>query len=113
MHSVVVTDDKCAPVSFVSGDTNSDNLLDPSESWIYTCKTNIKVSTRNTATAKGEANGLIALDYAFANVLVSAPGLPNTGFPSLNIELPLLWEVTLPTLSADKSKSISVALNCS
>jgi hypothetical protein len=31
--------------------------------------------------AKGSANGLTAIDYAFSTVLVAAPGLPNTGFP--------------------------------
>lgn len=81
MHDVAVTDDKCAPVSFVSGDVNANNLLEPGESWIYNCSTNISQSTMNTATAKGTANGIIALDYAFATVLVGIPGLPNTGFP--------------------------------
>jgi hypothetical protein len=35
----------------------------------------------NTVTAEGTANGLTAVSYAFATVLVAAPGLPNTGFP--------------------------------
>ena len=81
LHDVAVTDDKCAPVSFVSGDTNGNNLLEPGESWTYTCQTHISASTRNTATAKGTGNGLTAIDYAFATVLVAAPGLPNTGLP--------------------------------
>jgi hypothetical protein len=91
MHDVIVTDDKCAPVSGRSGDTNGDNLLDPGETWTYTCRTNVPVSTRNIATAEGKANGFTALGYAFATVLVTAPGgqvlgattpsLPNTGFP--------------------------------
>jgi hypothetical protein len=90
MNSVVVSDDKCGPVSGPSGDANSNNLLDPNEVWTYTCKTNVSVSTMNTATASGKANGLTAVGYAYASVLVSAapnlasdvPGLPNTGFPS-------------------------------
>ncbi|HUX35927.1 MAG TPA: ice-binding family protein [Candidatus Paceibacterota bacterium] len=81
MHNVTVTDDKCSPVSRTSGDTNGNNLLDPGETWAYTCTTNITASTRNVATAEGKANGFTALGYAFATVLVSAPGLPNTGFP--------------------------------
>jgi uncharacterized repeat protein (TIGR01451 family) len=80
MNSITVTDDKCPSVSYVSGDTNNNNLLDTNESWIYTCKQNIKVSTGNVATAKGNANGLTALAYAFANVLVAVPSLPKTGF---------------------------------
>jgi hypothetical protein len=85
MHDVVVTDDKCVPVSGYSGDANNNKLLDPGESWVYTCRTNVSVSTRNTATAIGKANGFTALGYAFATVLVSVPGLPNTGFPPKGI----------------------------
>ncbi len=81
MKNVVVTDNKCSPVTFVSGDSNNNNLLDPGETWIYTCKTNVPVTTMNSAAAQGTANGFTALSYAFATVLVSAPGLPNTGFP--------------------------------
>jgi hypothetical protein len=81
LHDVAVTDDMCAPVSLVSGDANGNNLLDPGESWVYACLAHVTVSTRNIATAKGTANGLIALGYAFANVYVSAPSFPKTGFP--------------------------------
>ncbi|MDR3547730.1 MAG: hypothetical protein P4M11_05605 [Candidatus Pacebacteria bacterium] len=81
LHGVTVTDNKCAPVSFSAGDSNNNHLLDHGETWTYTCQTNVPVSTMNTATAEGTANGLTAIAYAFATVLVSAPGLPNTGFP--------------------------------
>ncbi len=80
LHDVVVTDDKCAPVSRISGDLNSNNLLEPSEIWAYTCRTNVPASTRNIATAEGKANGLTALGYAFADVLVTTPSLPDAGF---------------------------------
>lgn len=83
MSSVVVTDDKCSPVVLNSGDNNGNNKLETNEKWTYTCKSHISVSTRNTATAKWTANGIEAIDYAFANVLVSAPGLPNTGLAPL------------------------------
>jgi peptidoglycan hydrolase-like protein with peptidoglycan-binding domain len=79
MRDVYVIDDKCSPVSRISGDTNNNNLLDVSESWIYTCRTNITTSTRNTATALGKANGFTSLGYAFATVLVSGTSLPDTG----------------------------------
>jgi uncharacterized repeat protein (TIGR01451 family) len=32
-------DDKCDPLTFVSGDTNGDGLLDPDEVWEYSCST--------------------------------------------------------------------------
>lgn len=37
LSKVVVTDDKCSPVTFVSGDTDGDSRLDPGETWRYTC----------------------------------------------------------------------------
>ena len=79
--NVTVVDDKCGSVSVPSGDLNNNKLLDPSEKWIYTCRVNVPVSTRNVATVRGTANGIAALGYAFATVLVIAPGLPNTGYP--------------------------------
>ncbi|MDD4530215.1 MAG: hypothetical protein PHO80_01535, partial [Candidatus Gracilibacteria bacterium] len=82
IHDVVVTDDKCSPVMGPSGDTNNNKLLDINETWIYACKTKVSVSTRNTATVTGTANGFTALGYAFANVLVASPSLPNTGIYS-------------------------------
>jgi uncharacterized repeat protein (TIGR01451 family) len=44
-----LVDDKCAPVSpvlvggFVSGDVNTDDILDPGEGWEYTCSTTLTV----------------------------------------------------------------------
>ena len=67
-----------------TGDVNGDGLLDTNETWTYTCTTNIPVSTASVATVKGDANAFPTLAYAFVNILVSTPGLPNTGFPSEN-----------------------------
>ena len=91
MNNVAVTDDKCSPVSYVSGDTNGNKLLDPSEAWVYTCAANVPVTTVNSATAVGSANGFTATGYAYATVLVGAPGLPNTGFPPKGNSIP--WNV--------------------
>lgn len=91
IHDVTVADDKCMPVNFISGDRNGDNLLDSDESWTYGCQTTIASSTRNIATVSGTANGYTALGYAFAVVLVAAPGLPNTGIP-----LPM-WNIIILT----------------
>ncbi|HUC31681.1 MAG TPA: ice-binding family protein, partial [Candidatus Paceibacterota bacterium] len=88
LSNVSVTDNKCSPVNFLSGDTNGNGLLDAGEVWTYACSTNITASTMNTATADGTANGLTAIGYAFATVLVAAPGLPNTGFPPAGNSVP-------------------------
>jgi uncharacterized repeat protein (TIGR01451 family) len=36
------SDDKCAPLTFVEGDTNADSLLDPGEVWVYECTTTLE-----------------------------------------------------------------------
>jgi uncharacterized repeat protein (TIGR01451 family) len=81
LSNVSVTDDKINHVSYVSGDVNSDNLLQPSETWIYTATTTLSVTTTNTATVTGGANGMTATDIAVATVNVSSTVYP----PLINI----------------------------
>lgn len=73
MSNVTVTDNKCAPVVFLSGDTNGDGMLADreTETWKYRCTTTLSQTTTNTVTAKGEANGYTAIDTANATVVVS------------------------------------------
>ena len=82
LNNVRVSDDKCGPVSYISGDANSDGRLDTSETWTYVCQSNLTKNTTNTATATGEANGITVRDFAIATVVVAnvIPTLPNTGF---------------------------------
>jgi len=79
LSNVIVTDNKCSPVGYVSGDTNGDSKLDPTEAWTYTCRTNLTQNTTNTVVASGQANGMTVRDFAIATVLVAVPKLPNTG----------------------------------
>lgn len=80
MNGIIVIDDKCGQVYFIAGDINGNNLLEPTEIWIYNCLTNISVSTRNIAMVQGQANGFTIQDYAVADVLVLVPTLPDAGF---------------------------------
>lgn len=91
LSNVQVTDDKCSPVAFQGGDTNSSGTLDPSETWTYTCSSNLTQTTTNTAIATGVANGLTARDLAIVTVVVAAaaPALPRTGFAPLSLGLAL------------------------
>jgi uncharacterized repeat protein (TIGR01451 family) len=82
LSNVRLNDDKCSPVNYISGDTNNNSKLDTTETWVYTCQSNLDRTTTNTITAIADANGLTATDFAIATVVVSAPGLPKTGFPS-------------------------------
>ena len=79
LSAVSVIDDKCGPLIGYFGDTNSDALLDVSETWFYTCQKHLTMTTMNTVTAVGSANGFTAVDLAIATVLVATPGFPNTG----------------------------------
>ncbi|MDO8504973.1 MAG: hypothetical protein Q7S48_00105 [bacterium] len=81
LTNVRLTDDKCGPVNYISGDTNRDSMLGTTETWVYTCKTKLTATTTNTVTASGDANGLTARDFAIATVVVAAvvPKLPDTG----------------------------------
>ncbi len=81
LSNVTLSDDTCSPMAYVSGDTDGDSLLDTTESWRYTCTTNLTETTTNTAVASGAANGFIVRDFAIATVVVAdaVPALPMTG----------------------------------
>ncbi|MHB1769920.1 MAG: ice-binding family protein [Minisyncoccota bacterium] len=85
LSDVSITDNKCTGlpglVSGNPGDLNKNNLLDSNETWTFTCKSYLTHTTTNIGTAEGSANGLTAIDFSSATVVVAPPGLPNTGFP--------------------------------
>lgn len=84
LNNVSIVDDKCTglPGRVVGhpGDLNNNNLLDTNETFYFTCATNLTKTTTNVATAQGHANGMTAIDFAQATVVVSSPKLPSTGF---------------------------------
>jgi uncharacterized repeat protein (TIGR01451 family) len=75
LSGVSVTDTPLGPATYVSGDVNHDNLLEPTETWIYTITTNLDATTTNTATATGSANGLTATNIASVTVVVTSPAV--------------------------------------
>lgn len=79
LSNIHLTDDKCSPVRYISGDINNDSKLDTTEEWTYTCEAKLIKTTTNTAIASGEANNLIARDTAVATVVVAIPSLPKAG----------------------------------
>lgn len=76
MTDVVVTDNRCSPVTFISGDIDTDLQLDVTETWNYSCTTNLTETTSNIVTARGEANGFTATDTANATVIVGGSPEP-------------------------------------
>ncbi|MGB2631586.1 MAG: ice-binding family protein [Minisyncoccales bacterium] len=95
LSNIRLTDDKCSPVKYISGDTNGDSKLDTTETWTYVCQTKITSTTVNTVSASGDANGLTARDFAIATVVATAvPKLPNTGLSSGKDNTP--WNIIIP-----------------
>jgi uncharacterized repeat protein (TIGR01451 family) len=84
LSNIIITDDKCSAMKYVSGDINHDYKLAEDETFTYTCQTKLTKTTTNTVSASGEANGMIARDLALATVVVAeaVPALPNTGIAS-------------------------------
>ena len=105
LSDVSVTDNKCTglPGRVVGhpGDLNKNNLLESNEIWQFTCQTNLTQTTTNIGTAEGSANGLTAIDFSPATVVVASPSLPNTGLPPEDNNIP--WNIIIPTI-------ISIAL---
>ena len=79
LSNITVTDNKCSPVTYVSGDMNADKVLETNETWTYTCTTNITQTTTNTATATGSYNGVTVTATAQATVTVAPPTPKPTG----------------------------------
>lgn len=73
LSGVTVTDDKVSPVTYVSGDTNSDGLLQPGETWIFTATAIVSSTTTNVATATGASGEVTATANATVTVTVAAP----------------------------------------
>lgn len=84
ISDVSIVDDKCTglPGRVVGhpGDINKNGLLDTTETFYFTCLSSLTQTTTNVATAEGHANGLTAIDFARATVVVAPPKLPSTGF---------------------------------
>ncbi|MDZ4178686.1 MAG: ice-binding family protein [Coriobacteriia bacterium] len=82
LSNIVVTDDKVSPVTYVSGDTNSDTLLQPGETWTYRATTNLAVTTTNIATVTGSTTGTpVEAVTATASYTVSVGPRTVTGGP--------------------------------
>ena len=92
LGDVSVTDDKIGELTYVSGDTGSDGLLEPGETWVYTARSYLRVTTTNVATATGSANGVVVTGTARTTVpvigrLIGTGIIPKTATPWYNLLL--------------------------
>ncbi len=90
LSSVSVVDDKLGTLTFVSGDTNGNHLLDTGEAWLYTGRAHLTTTTTNTATASGIGNETTVTSTATVRVPVTGgpigPGtIPKTATPWYNL----------------------------
>ncbi len=88
LSAVTVTDDKCAPVAYQGGDADNDRLLEPGESWTFTCAVTLSASTTNIARVTAQdPTGNVATAATTATVAVVNPGLSidkSANPPSVN-----------------------------
>jgi hypothetical protein len=78
LSAVTVVDDKLSPVTYVSGDVNTDSILQPGEVWMYTGTTTLTETTTNTVTATGTAGETPVSDTAVITVTVTTPVISKT-----------------------------------
>jgi uncharacterized repeat protein (TIGR01451 family) len=77
LENVTITDDGCSPVIFQSGDADSDGVLDPGETWTFTCGP-VTFDSPGTFTNTATASGF----DPFLGKIVTAcpPGDPSVDF---------------------------------
>ncbi|MBX3011905.1 MAG: DUF11 domain-containing protein [Caldilineaceae bacterium] len=82
LRQIVVTDDKCTPLTYVGGDSDGDTHLDLTETWRYTCSAVIIQTTTNIATVTGrDPAGNEVTDDDTATVFVHRYFLPIIASP--------------------------------
>ena len=101
------TDDKCTPLTFVEGDTNTDDLLDPGEVWSYTCTTTLERQDANTP--PGDLPG----DVANTLDVVGVPFVDGALVPDKQVTGTDTAQVTViePSLELTKTASATVVRN--
>jgi hypothetical protein len=94
LSAVVVSDDKCSPLSSPVGDTNNNGKLETTETWTFTCTQSVGVTTTNTATA-------VALDPLEKTVTAQAKAtVTATPAATTTTTAPTTTTTTLPVVAA-------------
>jgi len=85
LTDVTVSDDKCSPVTYSSGDTDGDKKLDLTESWTFSCSATITANTTNTGTATGHDGEDTVTDTDQATVIIVEVN-PQGNTPDIHLE---------------------------
>jgi uncharacterized repeat protein (TIGR01451 family) len=78
---VEISDPNCSPIALVSGDVNNDGVLNPGETWVYTCEDGTLASTTTNVAAVSASfvepglSGTVDAGPVTATVRVQNPGL--------------------------------------
>ena len=99
LSSVVVTDDVCQPLTRTGGDTNGNNILEPTETWTYACTTVLNVNGEVTSTASVNAvdslnapvvaTKSLTIQVLAAGIRAGGPGRSDAGHVGPDCELHL------------------------
>ncbi len=108
VENVVVTDDRCSPVTFVAGDTNGNSILESDETWNYTCTLSNVTKLTPGVTCMDDGNGveicqLINIATVVGNDVFSGNEVTDDDDAIIKIGTPAM-EVT---------KSINLLKDCS
>lgn len=96
ISGVILTDDKLGVIPGPdSGDDNSNGILDPRETWVYTVTVTLLVTTTNTASATGYDDAGILISTSSNPVTVTVLGTPVPEFPAMIMPVMLLGAVFL------------------
>lgn len=110
LENVVVTDDKINILNFVSGDLNSNLILEPTEVWMYSASTMISNTTTNigTVTATSNNNVVVSTDQFTVTVLNGAPATTEatteTTTEFQGFEVPELVDSTIESTESTTSE---------
>ena len=112
LFGVTVTDDKCSPVAYQSGNANDDEFLDLNETWTFTCTATITVDTHNTAIASGWAGDAEVTAQAAADVTVALPTAPPTEAPTAApTATPTVAPTATPTVAPTAPTTVAPAFS--
>ena len=104
LTSILVSDDKCGPVTLVSGDLNKNWKIEPGEIWKYTCDATLSKTTTNTVTATAKSDDPYQQTTSATAVLTV---VVNNGTSSIT---PVVIATTTATTSTTPPKVVSTTI---